>query len=260
VKTGDVLPVWNKIWHCEKRIHENTIRLSDHGAHTIGIFKKTRSRAQAAQLFLRVTKEWKGENKQRELVGVPWGGWTVGGRRGETPAPRQTSTSITRPVFDGLHMILNEKPRHAKHSLLTHQEVDGVLATSRGIVRFSIKYSTRYANHKFRTYNVNGWPAGLYKNASKFSYLRVFGADHEVPAYKWRGEHRGTAALQMFEQTSTSSARKVQFRGRHGRPDGRVYMRECVESICNKRVDLAESGRRADMDSFCTKDLVMHKY
>jgi hypothetical protein len=62
------------------------------------------------------------------------------------------------------------------------------------------KYSARYANHKFRTYNVNGWPAGLYKNAGRFSYLRVFGAGHEVPAYKWRGVHRGAAALQMFEQ------------------------------------------------------------
>jgi hypothetical protein len=62
------------------------------------------------------------------------------------------------------------------------------------------KYSTRYADHDFRTYNVRGWPAGLYKNAGKFSYLRVFGAGHEVPAYKWRGVQRGAAALQMFEQ------------------------------------------------------------
>jgi hypothetical protein len=31
-------------------------------------------------------------------------------------------------------------------------------------------------------------------------------------------------------------------------------MRECVESVRTKRVDLAESGRRTDMDFFCTKD------
>jgi carboxypeptidase C (cathepsin A) len=61
-------------------------------------------------------------------------------------------------------------------------------------------YSKRYAKHEFRTYNVNGKPAGLYKNAGKFSYLRVFGAGHKVPAYKWRGVRRGAAALQMFEQ------------------------------------------------------------
>lgn len=62
------------------------------------------------------------------------------------------------------------------------------------------KYSDRYHTKSFRTYNVNGWPAGLYKNAGRFSYLRVFGAGHEVPAYKWRGVRRGAAALQMFEQ------------------------------------------------------------
>jgi hypothetical protein len=70
----------------------------------------------------------------------------------------------------------------------------------------------------------------------------------------------------MFEQimsdgqTGTSPAREVQFRGRHGRPDGRVCMRECVESIRTKRMNLAESGWRTDMDSFCTKDEVIHEY
>ena len=58
----------------------------------------------------------------------------------------------------------------------------------------------KYAKHKFRTYDVNGRPAGLYKNACKLSYLRVFGAGHEVPAYKYWGVPRGAAALQMFEQ------------------------------------------------------------
>jgi hypothetical protein len=62
------------------------------------------------------------------------------------------------------------------------------------------KYSEKYAKDNFKTYNVRGWPAGLYKNAGKFSYLRVFGAGHEVPAYKYPGVHRGAAALQMFEQ------------------------------------------------------------
>jgi hypothetical protein len=36
-------------------------------------------------------------------------------------------------------------------------------------------------------------------------------------------------------------------------------MRECVESIRTKRMNLAES-RRTDMDSFCTKDEVIHEY
>lgn len=61
-------------------------------------------------------------------------------------------------------------------------------------------YSAEYASRIFRTYNVDGQPAGQYKNAGKFSYLRVYGAGHEVPAYLWRGVRRGAAALQMFEQ------------------------------------------------------------
>jgi hypothetical protein len=61
-------------------------------------------------------------------------------------------------------------------------------------------YSAQYAEQSFTTYTVKGYPAGLYKNAGRFSYLRVFGAGHEVPAYLWRGVERGAAALQMFTQ------------------------------------------------------------
>jgi hypothetical protein len=61
-------------------------------------------------------------------------------------------------------------------------------------------FSPLYATQNFATYTVKGKPAGLYKNAGTFSYLRVFGAGHEVPAYLWRGVHRGAAALQMFSQ------------------------------------------------------------
>jgi hypothetical protein len=61
-------------------------------------------------------------------------------------------------------------------------------------------YSPLYALQNFSTFNVHGKPAGLYKNADTFSYLRVFGAGHEVPAYEWRGVPRGAATLQMFTQ------------------------------------------------------------
>lgn len=61
-------------------------------------------------------------------------------------------------------------------------------------------YSPLYASQNFWIYNVNGKRAGLYKNAGSFSYLRVEGAGHEVPAYSWRGVPRGAAALQMFTQ------------------------------------------------------------
>ncbi|KAI0271170.1 serine carboxypeptidase [Russula aff. rugulosa BPL654] len=60
--------------------------------------------------------------------------------------------------------------------------------------------SAQFKKQKFETYDVKGKPAGLYKNAGTFSYLRVFGAGHEVPAYEWRDVARGTATLQMFTQ------------------------------------------------------------
>jgi carboxypeptidase C (cathepsin A) len=61
-------------------------------------------------------------------------------------------------------------------------------------------FSAQFKQQKFGTYNVKGKPAGLYKNAGTFSYLRVYGAGHKVPAYKWRDVARGAAALQMFTQ------------------------------------------------------------
>jgi len=68
------------------------------------------------------------------------------------------------------------------------------------VASLTTKFSAEFAKENFATYTVNGKPAGLYKNAGTFSYLRVFGAGHEVPAYLWRGVPRGAAALQMFTQ------------------------------------------------------------
>lgn len=36
----------------------------------------------------------------------------------------------------------------------------------------------------FQSYTVAGQVTGLFKNAGTFSYVRIFGAGHEVPAYK----------------------------------------------------------------------------
>jgi carboxypeptidase C (cathepsin A) len=66
------------------------------------------------------------------------------------------------------------------------------------------KFSALFAQQKFADFKVKGKPAGLYKNAGTFSYLRVYGAGHEVPAYLWRGVARGAAALQMFTQTMSN--------------------------------------------------------
>ncbi|ETW75785.1 serine carboxypeptidase S10 [Heterobasidion irregulare TC 32-1] len=61
-------------------------------------------------------------------------------------------------------------------------------------------FSREYATQAFSNFTVDGVSAGLYKNAGTFSYVRFFGAGHEVPAYEWASIPRGKAALQMFAQ------------------------------------------------------------
>ncbi|EJD03357.1 serine carboxypeptidase [Fomitiporia mediterranea MF3/22] len=62
------------------------------------------------------------------------------------------------------------------------------------------EFSTLYHQESFTNYTVAGHPAGLVKNAGTFSYIRVFGAGHEVPAYNFTGLAIGQAAAQFFEQ------------------------------------------------------------
>ena len=45
-------------------------------------------------------------------------------------------------------------------------------------------WSPLYKLQKFKTFKVKGQAAGVYKNAGLFSYVRIYGAGHEVPAYK----------------------------------------------------------------------------
>ena len=68
------------------------------------------------------------------------------------------------------------------------------------IATLNTVFSPLFAKQDFATYTVKGKPAGLYKNAGTFSYLRVYGAGHEVPAYGYQDVPRGAAALQMFTQ------------------------------------------------------------
>ncbi|KAI0352787.1 serine carboxypeptidase [Trametes cingulata] len=62
------------------------------------------------------------------------------------------------------------------------------------------KFSAEYAKQQFANFTVRGQPAGLFKNAGTFSYVRIFGAGHEVPAYTHGSLGVGEAALQMFSQ------------------------------------------------------------
>ncbi|KAF9448783.1 serine carboxypeptidase [Macrolepiota fuliginosa MF-IS2] len=62
------------------------------------------------------------------------------------------------------------------------------------------KFTTTYQAQSFANFTVRGQSAALYKNAGTFSYIRFFGAGHEVPAYKWGTLGVGEAAAQMFTQ------------------------------------------------------------
>ncbi|PFH47152.1 hypothetical protein AMATHDRAFT_152834 [Amanita thiersii Skay4041] len=62
------------------------------------------------------------------------------------------------------------------------------------------QFTPEYNQTKFETYNVNGKPAGQFRNAGNFSYLRIFGAGHQAPAYGFNGLEAGEVAAQMFTQ------------------------------------------------------------
>ncbi|KAI0310168.1 serine carboxypeptidase [Amylostereum chailletii] len=68
------------------------------------------------------------------------------------------------------------------------------------------KFSAEYHQEQFSNFTVNGVSAGVFKNAGTFSYVRFFGAGHEVPAYEWPGVQRGAAALQMFTQIMSNKS------------------------------------------------------
>lgn len=67
------------------------------------------------------------------------------------------------------------------------------------------QFSSLYAQQAFTNFTVAGHPAGLVKNAGTFSYIRVFGAGHEVPAYNFTGLAVGQAAAQMFTQAMSGA-------------------------------------------------------
>ncbi|KAJ3502273.1 hypothetical protein NLJ89_g8961 [Agrocybe chaxingu] len=62
------------------------------------------------------------------------------------------------------------------------------------------KFASLYKQQTFKAYTVAGQATGQYKNAGTFSYVRIYGAGHEVPAYKFGNLAYGQAAAQMFTQ------------------------------------------------------------
>ena len=46
------------------------------------------------------------------------------------------------------------------------------------------QFTQIYKHQTFEPYSVDGQVTGQYKNAGTFSYVRIYGAGHEVAAYK----------------------------------------------------------------------------
>jgi len=80
---------------------------------------------------------------------------------------------------------------------------DGVEAM---VGNLQTKYSDQFGQQQFTNWTVNGEAAGMYKNAGTFSYVRIFGAGHEVAAYEYGNLARGEAALQMFSQIMSNQS------------------------------------------------------
>ncbi|OCH87134.1 serine carboxypeptidase [Obba rivulosa] len=68
------------------------------------------------------------------------------------------------------------------------------------------KFSAQFNQEQFTDWTVAGQPAGMFKNAGTFSYVRIFGAGHEVAAYTHGSLAYGQAALQMFTQIMSNSS------------------------------------------------------
>ncbi|TBU34959.1 serine carboxypeptidase [Dichomitus squalens] len=68
------------------------------------------------------------------------------------------------------------------------------------------KFTDEYAKQEFANYTVAGQVTGIYKNAGTFSYVRIYGAGHEVPAYSHGTLGVGQAAFQVFSQIMSNSS------------------------------------------------------
>ncbi|KAF8887449.1 serine carboxypeptidase [Gymnopilus junonius] len=67
-------------------------------------------------------------------------------------------------------------------------------------------FTSLYKQQNFETYTVSGQKAGQFKNAGLFSYIRIYGAGHEVPAYKFGNLAYGQAASQFFSQIMSNQS------------------------------------------------------
>lgn len=61
------------------------------------------------------------------------------------------------------------------------------------------------SSFSFQNWTVNNHPAGLVRQSPNLTYVRVFGAGHEVPAYNYTDLEVGQAALEFFRLTMTGT-------------------------------------------------------
>ncbi|KAJ7251079.1 serine carboxypeptidase [Mycena rebaudengoi] len=84
------------------------------------------------------------------------------------------------------------------------------------IGKLNTNFSAKFNQQEFAPYLVNGQVAGQFKTAGTFSYVRVYGSGHEVPAYKNGTLAVGEAAFQIFSQTMANQS--VTLRRRQANP------------------------------------------
>lgn len=101
--------------------------------------------------------------------------------------------------FNGVEAMvcvnLHSSSSHLSSKVINISQVDGL----------NTKFSVEYKQQAWSIFNVNGTKAGQYKNAGTLSYLRIYGAGHEVPAYKYGSLEYGQAAYQFFHQIVSNS-------------------------------------------------------
>lgn len=74
------------------------------------------------------------------------------------------------------------------------------------VANLQTDFSDEFDQLEFTNWTINGQDAGLFKNAGTFSYVRIYGAGHEVAAYEWGSLARGEAALEMFSQIMSNAS------------------------------------------------------
>lgn len=101
-------------------------------------------------------------------------------------AARSSIPSLAKILNKGLRTIIWAGDRDF---------ICNTLGGYRSIHAMDWKYATQFRAAKWRKLSFKGRPAGIYKTAGSLTYITVFNAGHEIPAYK------PEFALEIFRQT-----------------------------------------------------------